>query len=72
MKLSEVKANMGKTVYYSFSGKVYECILSACIFRINKSDKPYYQAELTDKKCGNSVMIADLKDVFLHSDLKQN
>ncbi len=72
MKLVEVKANMGRTVYYSFDCKVYECILSACIFRIDKSGKPYYQAELSDTKRGHSVMIANLKDVFLHTDLKQN
>ncbi len=57
--------SIGKTVYYSFGGKIYECIFSACILRADKNGYKYYQAELTEKSNSRSVMTANLKDVIL-------
>ncbi len=65
MRLSEAKKSIGKTVYYSFGGKIYECIFSACILRADKNGYKYYQAELTEKSNSRSVMTANLKDVIL-------
>lgn len=62
MQASEIKANLNKQV--SFRGSTY--ILTGAIFR--KSDKYYYQAELTDVKQNKSIVIARLEDVEVEND----
>lgn len=60
MKLEEVKPNLNKKVKYKDSAGAYE--LTACILRKN-GNGIYYQAELLDVRCGNSVIICKLEDV---------
>ena len=69
MELKSVKSMLGKAVYYDsrqmdFDGdSKKEYILTACILRKDKHDKLYYQAELKDIGCKNSVLIVDLDKV---------
>ena len=59
MKIEEVKRNMGKTIRYKDSDGY---MLIGCILRKGE-DGFFYQAELLDKRHGNSVIICNLKDV---------
>lgn len=69
MELKSVKSMLGKVVYYdtgqiNFGGdSKKEYILTACILRRDKHDKLYYQAELKDIGCKNSVLIVELDKV---------
>lgn len=61
MTLQEIKMNMNRSVI--FRGSEYKLV--GCIFRQNdKTSEYYYQAELLDLKCGRSVVVCRLEDVF--------
>ena len=60
MKIEEVKKNLNKMVGYGGKTGIYK--LTACILRKNE-DGLFYQAELFDTKCGNSLVICKLDDV---------
>ena len=70
MDIREVKQHVGRTVYYDTgqlnidgcSIKVF--ILTACILRKKNNGPLYYQAELTDAECKNSVIIVPLEKVL--------
>ena len=70
MAIREVKRHMGRTVYYDTrqlnidgcSSKDF--ILTACILRKKNNGPLYYQAELTDTNCKNSVIIVPLEKVL--------
>ena len=65
MDIREVKATLDEIVYYELDGKTLEYRLNACILRMNKQNKPWYQAELLDSKCNHSVLIVPLDKVKL-------
>ena len=60
MVIDEVKKNLGKMVGYKGNTDTYK--LTACILRKNDSGF-FYQAEIFDTKCGNSVTICKLSDI---------
>lgn len=70
MDIKEVKRHMGKTVYcdtgqLNIDGcSIKDFILTACILRKKKDGPLYYQAELTDTECKNSVIIVPLEKVL--------
>ena len=65
MNIQEVKANLGKTVYYELDRKTYEYRLNACILRFDKKKGLFYQAELLDVTCNHSILIVPLEKVKL-------
>lgn len=65
MRPEDIKANLNRPVRFT-NPKLYienaEYILTGAIFR--KGEKGFfYQAELTDRKCKNSVMIVGLGEI---------
>ena len=60
MKIEELKPNLNRMVKYGENTDTY--MLTAGVIRKNKSGY-FYQAELLDTKCGNSVIICRLDDV---------
>lgn len=61
MRIDEVKKSLNRKV--TFRGGEY--ILTGCIIRKNqKTQQFFYQAELLDAVTNNSIIIADLKEVF--------
>lgn len=60
MDIKDVKKNLNQMVIYKGKKDIYK--LTACILRKNEQGY-YYQAELFDTKCGNSVLICSLDDV---------
>lgn len=70
MQLKQVKAFMNKVVYYdtvqmNIEGcSIQEFILTACVLRHDKKSGFYYQAELKDTVCKNSVIIVPLEKVL--------
>lgn len=68
MELRQVKAVIGKIVYYdnqqlNISGNsINEYIFSGCILRKRLNGQFYYQAELKELNC-NSIMIVPLEKV---------
>lgn len=60
MEIKDVKAQLNRHV--RLPGKDTDYILSGCIYRKGKEGY-YYQAELLDVNCGNSITIAKLEDV---------
>jgi hypothetical protein len=58
MKIEEVKKNLNKIVGYN--GGKYK--LTACILRASETGC-FYQAEILDMKCENSVLICKLEEV---------
>ena len=75
MDVKLVKAFLGKTVYYdtgqmNFEGcSIKDFIFTACILRKNKNGPLYYQAELMDTECKNSVIIVPLEKVLTKSEV---
>lgn len=65
MEISEVKAALGKPVW--FRNKRLHCdadyILTGCIIRRSERGTFFYQAEIQDLKQKNSVSIVDLNDL---------
>lgn len=70
MDIKQVKAFMNKIVYYdtgqiNIDGcSIQEFTLTACILRKDKKNQFFYQAELKDTVCKNSVIIAPLENVL--------
>lgn len=64
MKPEEIKKNLNKLVRYKSTklGLDSECILTGAIFRKGENGF-YYQAELTDPKWQNSLIIAGLEQI---------
>ena len=64
MKPEEIKPNLNKRVRYKNEQARIdtEYILSGAIFRRNKKGF-YYQAELTDLKANQSIMICGLENI---------
>lgn len=75
MDIKLVKNLLGKTVYYdtgqiNFDGcSIKDFILTACILRKKKNGPLYYQAELVDTVCKNSVIIVPLEKVLTRSEV---
>lgn len=75
MQLKQVKSFMNKVVYYdtgqmNIEGcSIQEFILTACILRYDKKSGFYYQAELKDAVCKNSVIIVPLEKVLIKSEI---
>lgn len=67
MEISKVKETLVKNVLFTLPSqdKESEFILTAYIYRIDPKnpDLRLHQLELLDKRCGNSVVIASIKDV---------
>lgn len=69
MNIKDVKLYMNKTVYYdtgqiNIDGcSIKDFVLTACILRKDKNNRFYYQAELKDSGCKNSVLIVELEKV---------
>ena len=65
MKPEEIRQNLNKPVRFT-DPKLYienaEYILTGAIFRLGEQGF-YYQAELTDRKCKNSVLIVGLDEI---------
>lgn len=64
MKPEEIKKNLNKRVHYRSTkpGIDSEYILTGAIFRRGENGF-YYQAELTDPKWQNSIIIAGLEQI---------
>lgn len=60
MELQEIKRNLNRMVVYKGCKDVYR--LTACIIRKNENGF-FYQAELQDTKCNNSVSYGKLTDI---------
>lgn len=62
MEISEVKAALGKRVWFRndrlFCNGVY--VLTGCIIRLSERGKFYYEAEIQDTMQQNSVSIVGL------------
>ena len=75
MQLKQVKAFMNKVVYYdtgqmNIEGcSIQEFILTACALRYGKKSRFYYQAELKDTVCKNSVIIVPLEKVLIKGEI---
>ena len=75
MQLKQVKAFMNKVVYYdtgqmNIEGcSIQEFILTACVLRHDKKGGFYYQAELKDAVCKNSVIIVPLEKVLIKREI---
>ena len=65
MKPEEIRQNLNKPIRFT-DPKLYienaEYILTGAIFRLGEQGF-YYQAELTDRKCKNSVLIVGLDEI---------
>lgn len=65
MKPEEIRQNLNKPVRFT-DPKLYienaEYILTGAIFRLGEQGY-YYQAELTDRKCKNSLLICELDKI---------
>ena len=73
MDIKLVKNLLGKIVYYdtgqiNFDGCTIKDF-TACILRKNKNGPLYYQAELMDTECKNSVIIVPLEKVLTKSEV---
>ena len=75
MNLKDVKARMNWVEYYdiwqvNYKGRtIKEFIVIACILRKDKNNRFYYQTELKDSGCKNSVLIEDLEKVKTKDDI---
>ena len=75
MDVKLVKVFLGKAVYYdtgqmNFEGcSIKDFIFTACILRKKKNGPLYYQAELMDNECKNSVIIVPLEKVLTKSEV---
>ena len=75
MDIKVVKNLLGKIVYYdtgqiNFDGcTIKDFIFTACILRKKKNGPQYYQAELMDTECKNSVIIVPLEKVLTKSEV---
>ena len=75
MDIKLVKNLLGKIVYYdtgqiNFDGcTIKDFIFIACILRKRKNGPLYYQAELMDTECKNSVIIVPLEKVLTKSEV---
>lgn len=65
MRPEQIKSNLNRPVRFT-NPRLYiesaEYILTGAVFRLG-SQGFYYQAELTDRKCKNSVMIVGLDEI---------
>ncbi len=70
MEIREVKANLGKIVYYDTkqinfeSCSIKDFIFSAYILRKNGAGRPFYQAELTDPANKKITHVVPLEKVL--------
>lgn len=65
MRPEQIKANLNRPVRFTNPRRYIEnaeYILTGAVFRKGK-DGYFYQAELTDRKCKNSVMIVGLEEI---------
>ena len=60
MQIEQVKKNLNKMIVYQGKQNIYR--LTACIIRRNANGF-YYQAELQDTKCNNSIVYCGLNDI---------
>ncbi len=75
MTLNQVKTFMNKIVYYDTGQmdiegcSIRDFYLNACILRKDKKNGFYYQAELKDTVCKNSVIIVPLERVLSRNEI---
>lgn len=60
MQIEQVKRNLNQMVVYKGKTDVYRLV--GCILRKGK-DGIFYQAELQDTTCQNSVVVCKLEDI---------
>lgn len=60
MEIEQVKKNLNKMVVYKGVKDAYK--MTACILRKSKN-KFFYQVEMQDIKCNNSIVYGRLNDV---------
>ena len=75
MNLKDVKTKLNHVVYYDTGqlnidgNSLKDLILSACILRKDKKKSFFYQAELKDAACKNSVIIVPLEKVLNRNEI---
>lgn len=75
MNLKDVKKKLNHVVYYDTGqlnidgSSLKDFILTACILRLDKKNHFYYQAELKDTVCKNSVIIVPLEKVLNRNEI---
>lgn len=60
-------ARMGTPCEQSERGEDF--VLTACMLREDKNNRFYYQAELEDSGCRNSVLIVELEKVHIKNEI---
>lgn len=75
MNINQVKTFMNKIVYYDTGQmdmegcSIRDFYLTACILRQDKKNQFFYQAELKDTVCKNSVIIVPLEKVLSRDEI---
>ena len=75
MDIKQVKNFMGKIVHYDTGQmdvqgcSIKDFYLTACILRLDKKNRFYYQVELQDTVCNRSLMIVPLEKVLSRNEI---